>query len=196
MANVEAVVNATATLGPDSAVELLNLVTEAVTSVRPPHAVKLTYVETSGAWVHGDSRDKIVTDTTPTPNPHPFAAWRATHEHNITGSTVLNGIVIRPGWVIGRTGSHLGNILFPSWEAGKVVGIGSPGGRYSTIHQDDLGDAYVRAVERASIVGGSIFDIANEFTESVDDVLATLCKVCGAEGYVYREPKNRKRMFS
>ena len=195
MASVEAVINTTATYGPDSPVKLLKSVTDAVTSVRPAYAPKLTYVETSGAWVHGDNRDEIFTDTTPTSTPHPFAAWRAVHERNVVGSTVLSGIVIRPVWVIGRSGSHLGNLLFPSAHAGEVVGIGSPGGRYSIIHQDDVADAYVRAVERGSIVGGSIFDIANEFTESVDDVLATLCKVSGAKGYKYRKPANRKHRF-
>ena len=83
-------------------------------------------------------------------------------------------------------------MLFPSAHAGEAVWIGTPGGRRSGIHQDDLADAYLRAVERGSIVGGSIFDIANEFTESVEDVLATLCKVSGAKGYKYREPTNRE----
>ena len=169
---------------------------EAVKAVRPAYAAKLIYVETSGTWVHGDNRDETVTDTTPTATPHPFAAWRAIHERYVVASTVLNGIVIRPVWVIGRSGSHLGNLLFPSAHAGEVVCVGTTGGRYSVIHQDDLADAYVRAVERGSIVGGSIFDIANEFTESVDDVLTTLCKVSGAKGYKYREPTNRKLFFN
>jgi nucleoside-diphosphate-sugar epimerase len=195
LANVEAVIDTTAIFGSEEGVEVFNLVTKAVKAVRPTYAVKLTYVETSGTWVHGDNRDEIVTDTTPTATPHPFAAWQAVHERNVVGSTLLNGIVIRPVWVIGRSGSRLGSMLFPSAHAGEVMGIGTPGGRYATIHQDDLADAYLRAVERGSIVGGSIFDITNEFTESVDDVLATLCKVSGAKGYKYREPANRKDLF-
>jgi len=190
LANVEAVIDATATYDPEEAVKVFNLVTGVLNSVRPTYAAKLTYIETSGAWVHGDSRDEIVSDTTPTAAPHPFVAWRAVHERNVVSSTLVNGIVIRPAWVIGRSGSHLGNILFPSAHAGEVACLGTPGGRYSVIHQDDVADAYLRAVERGSIVGGSIFDIANEFTESVDDILATLCRVSGAKGYKYREPTN------
>jgi len=192
LATAEAVVNVTPAYTPEDGVKVFNLVTEAVETVRPHYAAKLTYVETSGVWVHGDNRDEIVTDTTPTETPHPYAAWRAVHERNVVGSTVLNGIVIRPGWVIGRSGSHLGRILFSGAHAGEVVFVGTPGARSSIIHQDDLADAYVRAVERGSIVHGSIFDIINEFTESVDDVLATLCKVSGAKGYKYREPTNRE----
>jgi len=190
LASVEAVIVTTALYDPEESVKLFNLITGALSTVRPTYAAKLTYVETSGIWLHGDNRDEIVSDTTPTATPHPFAAWRAVHERNVVGSALINGIIIRPPWVIGRSGSHLGNILFPSASAGEVVGLGTPGGRYSTIHQDDLADAYLRAVERGSIVGGSIFDITNEFTESVDDVLATLCKVSGAKGYKYREPAN------
>ena len=86
-------------------------------------------------------------------------------------------------------------MFFHSAHAGEVLGIGTPGGRYPIIHQDDLADAYVRAVERGSIVRGSIFDIGNDYTESVDDILATLCKVSGVKGYKYREPVNRKDLF-
>ena len=192
LATAEAVINVTPAYTPEDGVKIFNLVTEAVEAVRPHYAAKLTYVETSGVWVHGDNRDEIVTDTTPTETPHPYAAWRAVHERNVVGSTILNGIVIRPGWVIGRSGSHLGRALFSGAHDGEVVFVGTPGARFSIIHQDDLADAYVRTVERGSIVRGSIFDITNEFMESVDDILATLCKVSGAKGYKYREPTNRE----
>ena len=194
LATVEAVIDTAAADGPEDAVRVFHLVIGVLKTVRPTYAAKLTYVKTSGAWVHGDSRDEIVSDTTPTATPHPFAAWRAVHERHVVGSTLVNGIVVRPVWVIGRSGSHLGNMLFPSAHAGKVVGLGIPGGRWSVIHQDDLADAYLRAVERGSIVGGSTFDIANEFTEGIDDILATLCRLSGAEGFTYREPTNRKRI--
>jgi len=195
LATVEAVIDTTATYEPEEVVKVLGLVTEAVKAVRPAWAAKLTYIDTSGGLVHGDSRDEIVTDTTPTTTPHPYVAWRPAHERNVIGSTLLNGIVIRPVWVIGRSASHVGRLFFLNAHAGEVVGFGTPGGRCSTIHQDDLADAYVRAVEKGSIVRGSIFDIGNDFTESVDDVLATLCKVSGAKGYKYREPTNRKDLF-
>jgi nucleoside-diphosphate-sugar epimerase len=86
-------------------------------------------------------------------------------------------------------------MLFSGAHAGEATWVGAPGARWSVIHQDDLADAYVRATERGSIVRGSTFDITNEFTESVDDILVTLCKVSGAKGYKYREPTNRKHLF-
>ena len=110
MATAEAVIDTTATYDPKEVVKVLSLVTEAVKAVRPAWAAKPTYIDTSGGLVHGDNRDEIVTDTTPTITPHPFVAWRLAHERNVIGSTLLNGIVIRPVWVIGRSASHVGKI--------------------------------------------------------------------------------------
>ena len=33
-------------------------------------------------------------------------------------------------------------------------------------------------------------DAANEFTESVDDILSNLARIAGAKGFHYREPAN------
>jgi len=96
LATIEAVIDAAATYNSADGVKVFNLVTEAVKTVRPAHIAKLTYVETSGACVHGKNRDEIVTDTTPTVTPNPFAAWKVVHERNLVGSTPLYGIVIRP----------------------------------------------------------------------------------------------------
>jgi len=78
---------------------------------------------------------------------------------------VGSALVIRPVWVIGRSGSYFWDTLFFGAQARKVVWVGTPGARSSVIHRDDLVDAYMRAVERRSIVRGSAFDITNEFTE-------------------------------
>ena len=197
LANVEAVINTTQASSPDIPAMLVGSVTEAARSMRPAYSTKLTYVDTSATWVHGDNRDEIVTDTTPAENSNPYTIWRAYYERDLVSNTVLNGIIIRAPWVIGRSGSDLGNKLFPEAKAGEeLVGVGNPGGRCSIVHQDDLADAYLRAVERGSIAGGSIFDITNEFTESVDDILATLCKISGATGYRYRKPRDGKHPFS
>jgi len=56
---------------------------------------------------------------------------------------------------------------------GKVLGCSSR----------RLAGVYVRAVERGGIVRGLTFDIANEFTESADDILTTLCGISGARRY-------------
>ncbi|KAF4565285.1 hypothetical protein EYR36_001855 [Pleurotus pulmonarius] len=80
-------------------------------------------------------------------------------------STALNGIVIRLSLLYGRGGSLLAP-LFKSAQEGKVAWYLAPGGRFALVHADDLADLYVRAAEKAQIIGGNIFDASNEFTES------------------------------
>ena len=103
---------------------------------------------------------------------------------------ILNGIVVRPGLLYGRSGSLLAP-FFQSASEGNVWYPGKPGGRFAFIHTDDLADLFLRAIEKSAICGGRIFDAANAQTESADDVLAALVKVSGAQKpYEYRTPAN------
>lgn len=74
----------------------------------------------------------------------------------------------------------------------QVTWYGKPGGRFSLIHTDDLADLYVRAVEKAPILGGLAIDVSNDTTESVEDFLQRLIQVSGAKGpHGWIEPTNR-----
>jgi nucleoside-diphosphate-sugar epimerase len=158
--------------------------------LRPASAPKLSYIYTSGTWVHGDNRKDIVSDTTPCTNPAKLVAWRLDQEQRVVTDAILNGVVIRPGLLYGRSGSLLAS-LFKSASEGKVAWYGTPGGRYNLIHTDDLADLYVRASERAVILGGKILDAVNDKTESVDDFLGKLVEVSGTQsGYEYIKPSN------
>ena len=170
---------------------IFRAVSEAAVAVRPPNAAKLTFIQTSGTWVHGDNRDEVVTDTTPANTNVPLVAWRVEHEQTVIASRTMNGIIIRPSLLYGRSGSILG-LLFKQAYDGEIAWYGTPGGRYALVHQDDLADLFVKVVERASLIPGSIIDASNDLTESVDDILATLVKVSGAKGYKYIAPTNRE----
>jgi len=190
LATVDAVIDAA---GGDSTAKLspavFTAISEAAAAVRPPNAPKLTFITTSGTWVHGDNREEAVTDTTPANTKSSFLTWRVEHEQAVIASQTLNGIVIRPSMLHGRSASLFG-LLFKQAYDGEIAWYGTPGGRYALIHQDDLADLYVKVVERASILPGLIIDASNDFTESVDDILATLVKVSGAKGYRYITPTN------
>ena len=192
LATVDAVIDTT---GGSDVAELapaiFNAISEAVATVRPPNAIKLTFIQTSGTWVHGDNRDETVTDTTPAKAGNSLIAWRVEHEQVVIASQTLKGIVIRPSLLYGRSGSILSS-LFKQAHDGEIAWYGTPGGRYAVIHQDDLADLYVKVVERASVLPGIIIDASNDSTESVDDILATLVKVSGAKGYRYIAPTNRE----
>jgi nucleoside-diphosphate-sugar epimerase len=102
-------------------------------------------------------------------------------EQRVVRSEVLNGIVIRPALLYGRGGSILAG-LFAGAAQGKIQWYGTPGQRLALIHPDDLADLYVRVAEKAHLVGGKTFDAANDFTESIDDILQKLATVAGARG--------------
>lgn len=171
---------------------ILSATAEAVKTYRPSHAPKLAYIHTSGTWVHGDNRTEVVSDTTALNSPVALVAWRPTQEQRVISNPDLNGIVIRPALLYGRSGS-LTAMLFKSAHAGEVTWFGTPGGRLALIHADDLAELYVLAAEKAPIARGQIFDGANDLTESTDAVLQRLVEISGAsKPFRYIEPSNRE----
>ncbi|KAJ6505345.1 hypothetical protein C8R45DRAFT_1091077 [Mycena sanguinolenta] len=178
------------TASPDGARNAFERTIKAAEALRPPTAPLLSYIYTSGTWVQGDSRTEIVTDTTPITRPVELVAWRPAIEQLVVRSTAVNGIVVRPALLYGRSASLLVS-LFKSAAEGKVVCVGTPGGRFAVIHADDLADLYVRVAEKSSLLGGKILSAANSQTESVDDLLQTLVRVSGAKSYEYRAPENK-----
>ncbi|KAJ6626599.1 hypothetical protein B0H10DRAFT_2185634 [Mycena sp. CBHHK59/15] len=130
--------------------------TKAVQEMRPKGAPLLSHIYTPGTWVHGDSRKDTVIDTTPIYRPVELVTWRPAMEQAAACSPQINGIVIHPALLYGRSASILA-MLFKS---------ASQGGRYAVIHADDLADLYVRAAEKASLIGGKIFDAANPNKEA------------------------------
>ena len=172
--------------------QLLKVTGDEAAKTRPPGAPKLTYIWTSGTWLHGDDHKTIKTDTSPITNPIPLIAWRPQQEQSVVTNTALNGIVIRPSLLYGRGGSLLGG-LFKSALDGQVAWFGNPDDRWALIHTDDLAELFVLAAEKGQLVGGKIFDAANDFTESVDDVLKKLSELTSADKPPqYLKPTNRK----
>jgi len=157
-----------------------SLLSAAAKDLRLPSSAKLTYIPTSGTRVHGENRKVIVSDTTPCTTAT-LVSWRLDQEQAVISDSDpnLNGVVIRPVLLYGRSGS-LFEPLLNSTSEGNVAWYGTPGGRYALIHMDDLADLYVRASEKAVIAGGKIFDAANDITVSVDDILEKLVEVSRA----------------
>lgn len=173
---------------------LLSATARAVQEHRPAHAPKLTYIYTSGTWVHGEHRYEVVSDTTPLTRPTELVSWRPAFEQRVITNPNVNGIVIRPSLLYGRSGSLLAR-LYKSAYDGEAKWFGSPGGRFALIHADDLADVYVLAAEKAPIVRGQILDASNDVNESVDAVLQRLVEISGAKSYTFVEPSNGKSAF-
>jgi len=140
--------------------------------------------------VHGEDRKTVKTDTSPLTSPVELVSWRPEQEQRVVTNPVLNGIVIRPSLLYGRSASLLAGVFKNAYE-GKVAWFGTPGGRLAIIHTDDLAELYRLAAEKSAIVGGKIFDASNDVTESTDDFLRKLAEISGAKGpYEYISPSN------
>ena len=167
---------------------LLSAVAIAASTLRHPTAPRLAYVYTSGTWVHGENRKDVVCDTTAVNTPAELVAWRPEQEQRVISNPHLNGIVIRPSLLYGRSGSLLASLFRRAYD-GKVTWPGEPGGRLALLHRDDLAEVYVLAAEKASIAAGKIFDASNDVSESTDAFLQRLVEVSGAQGpYEYLKP--------
>lgn len=156
---------------------------------RHPTAAKLVYIWTSGVWLHGDDRFEIVTEGTAATRAPGKVAWRPAVEDSLCSSQKVDGIVIRPGLVYGRSGSVVG-MLFNQASNKKIDWPGKPGGRYATIHVDDLGELYRLAVEKYPLVRHLKLEGSNYYTESVDLLLSQLSQIAGVDSYTYKEPSN------
>uniref|UniRef100_A0A060TDF1 ARAD1D50798p n=1 Tax=Blastobotrys adeninivorans TaxID=409370 RepID=A0A060TDF1_BLAAD len=171
---------------PNLSPKLIKIAEEAK---RHSTAAKLVYIWTSGVWLHGDDRLEIVTDGSAVTRAPAKVAWRPAVEDMVCSSQKVDGIVIRPGLVYGRSGSVVG-MLFKQASSKKIEWPGEPGGRYATVHIDDLGELYRLAVEKYPLVRHLKIEGSNFSTEGVDLLLSQLSKIAGVDSYAYKAPSN------
>lgn len=83
---------------------IFNAVATTAHSTPPSGSSKLPSIYTSGMWVHGSSTKEVVSDTTPLVNPNSLVAWRPVVEQALLEDDRVNGIVIRPALLYGKSG--------------------------------------------------------------------------------------------
>ena len=168
--------------------------TEEAISKRHPSAGKLTYIWTSGYLLHNDDRFYTQSEQTPALNPPAKVSWRPAVEKQLTESSKLKGIVIRPPLIYGGSGSITALIFkqFLQGSGDKITWPGSPGLRWPTSHVNDVGEAFRLALEKSDIVKGLVIDIANPLSESIDALLSHICAYVGraADSWSYRPAAN------
>ncbi len=144
-----------------------------------------TFIFTSGAWVYGDTSDRMVDETTP-PKPAKLVAWRPAHEQMVLQAAGVRGLVIRPGDVYGGSGGLTGQ-----WFAGPSTGnpplvVGDGRNRTPMVHVDDLADAYVRVAE--SGLAAEIFNVNDQSRLTVLEMATAAARAAGYEGEVRPTP--------
>ena len=107
--------------------------------------------------MHGNDPLSTTSEASVPKNTTPLVDWRPAHEKRVTEASeagLINGIIVRPAMVYGRSGS-ITALLFAEALRAKTRGdeiqwAGEAGGRWATIHVDDLADLFVRVVESVS----------------------------------------------
>lgn len=140
-----------------------------------------TLIYTSGVWVHGDTGDRSVDETTPLA-PARAVAWRPAHERLVLETPGVHGIVLRPGCVYGLTAGLTAAWFESAEKEGVVSAVGTGANRWAVVHAHDLADAYVRAAE--SGLGAEIFDITDRSRATVREMAEAAARAAGKPGAV------------
>ncbi|OCB91467.1 NAD-binding protein [Sanghuangporus baumii] len=81
---------------------------EAAKKVRGTSAPRLTYIYCSGTWVHGEDRGNLTSEHAVPKNTTALVSWRTAQEKRVLAASdagAVNGIVLRPSLLYGRSGS-------------------------------------------------------------------------------------------
>jgi nucleoside-diphosphate-sugar epimerase len=143
-----------------------------------------TVLYTSGVWVYGDTRGRLVDETTPSA-PVRMVSWRPGHERLVLENPGVRGLVVRPGCVYGLAGGLTGR-WFESAERGEAEVVGDGANRWAMVHVHDLADAYVRLAE--SGYAGEIFNITDRSRSTVQEMARAAARAAGRPGAVRLVP--------
>lgn len=144
-----------------------------------------TVIYTSGVWVHGNTGDRLVDETTPL-SPARLVAWRPSHELMVLEAKGLKGIVIRPGCVYGRQGGLTNTWFEDAYRERELKVIGDGTNRWSMVHVDDLARGYVRAAESGLV--GDIFNLCDSSRHTVTEMVRAAARAAGYAGKIHYIP--------
>jgi nucleoside-diphosphate-sugar epimerase len=186
--NCDCVVHAALESGPEASRQDQRALEAIQRAVEDGRVRRVLY--TSGLWVHGDSGGQVVDETSPL-DPPEVAAWRAPHEEVVLDLLEhdVTAIIFRPGMVYGGSRGTFGGWFREAREKGTVT---YPGGdqHWTTVHVDDLADAYALALEDG--VAGARFILADESRQTVRELAEAAAKAAGARAVSLPEDEVRQ----
>lgn len=136
------------------------------------------FIYTSGVWVIGDTRGRMLGEIAMI-RPPALVAWRPAVEELVLAS---QGMVFRPGMVFGRGGGFLADMFNTARTQGVVRVIGNGEYHWSTVHADDLANLYALAV--ASPAPGELFITCGGMPQPAKKFAAAVAQACGIEGKI------------
>jgi nucleoside-diphosphate-sugar epimerase len=134
---------------------------------------------TSGVWVHGDTGGRTIDESEPLA-PIELVKWRAVHEDVAIDLAEhdVRVLVLRPGMVYGESRGIFGGLFQSAHEQQAVRWFGTGAQFWSSIHRDDVAEAYLRALERGH--GGERYLLVNNSPHTVREMVEAIAKVTGA----------------
>jgi nucleoside-diphosphate-sugar epimerase len=153
---------------------------EAILSATRPG--RKPFIYTSGVWVMGDTRGRMLGEISML-RPPELVAWRPAIEDLVLAS---QGMVFRPGMVFGRAGGFLAGMFNDARSTGAVHIIGSGENHWSCVHIDDLAALYALAIVGPS--PGELFITCGGMPQPVRKIALAVAQACGIEGKVESVP--------
>lgn len=150
------------------------------------------FIYTSGIWAHGDTRGKVVDETSP-PQPPALVEWRQAVEDRVrrAAERSIRTVIIRPAIVYGRGGGIPAGFVDSARKEGRARYVGTGQNRWPFVHVDDLADLYLLALEKAP--AGSLLLGVSGPSYSVRDVAAAASRGAGAGGRTEAWPLEEAR---
>lgn len=146
------------------------------------------FIYTSGTWVYGSTMDQIINEKNAT-NPISPVSWRPEIDEIVISNPFINGVVIRPGCVYGMKGG-MTNDWFDSIEKLNEINIvGDGSNHWPMVHAIDLANAYLLAAQ--SNVGGEIFNIVEEKSSSINEIISGIRSLTNFNGNVNYIPLDK-----
>ncbi|KAL1922897.1 uncharacterized protein VTP21DRAFT_9273 [Calcarisporiella thermophila] len=139
----------------------------------------LVYIFTSGVWIYGHRPGETI-DEWSAPKPPRHVAWREEVEKEVLRSTSIHPIVIRPSMIYGGSGSCFASFFEDASKGRPITVFGDETTRWSTIHGDDMAEAYVLVAEQAALLSRQIF-VLGTCGENVADMARAAGRAAGRD---------------
>jgi nucleoside-diphosphate-sugar epimerase len=163
-----------------------SIVQKALIEILSKHKNKVV-IATSGVWVYGTTTHPV--DENSPGNPPDIVKGRVPWENTHLSAGV---IVVRPGLLYGYQGSITASLFkqLKEGKSGEFPGHANAEIYWSTIHLDDLSDAYVRIAERGLSLRGELFNLVSQ-AENLKGILHGIARAANFKGEIkFVEPKD------
>jgi nucleoside-diphosphate-sugar epimerase len=137
------------------------------------------FITTSATPVYGDTGATPRDEHEPIENPHPLRTWRMRHDLEVAGlhARGVRGVVVRPGYIYGRAGGVLADVIRRARDTGEARYVGLGDRLSSTVHVDALARLYLLTLEDPSARG--IYNAVSDEVIRSADIAKTVAAAFG-----------------